>query len=508
MDDKVRFQNLIQEMDSAIKQGNIRHAKGQLNAINFRKAPREHWVPLSNLARRCQMPGLIMKWLNPIIRPLKPNNIIPTPSELALYGNALTRIGSFIESKEVLDSIDPIKDEQIYFYRALLAIQQWQYADAIPNLESYIKQTNVSSYQKLVGSLNLAASLTALGDFKSSTFYLGEILNLSEENKLIKSNALEIQAQNYFYAGNLKAAKQSLNDSLALTSDSSQFYSVFKKKWLFVIELFEDKSKKTNQAKIDNFKEYCRKEQDWESLRDIDFFLAMKTRDEFRFLNVYYGTSLPGYKEQLRRRYQYDFDLPDDFGVVWSEYFDQPIHDWPRFDLASCTFGQKQDQVSTPKLRELFRFLISDIYRPFSFGEVLNHIYPDEYYNIVSSPAKLNRLIQRLRYEISEMGMPLNLEVSHNKLKFVPLAPILFLSCEKRNIKPLEDSLFDEYKKLLNHFGARSFTAIEAGVVLKTSQRSARRALNGLTKVDKLKVNKFGVKTTYLLNIVPAKKIA
>lgn len=498
----------IQEMDTAIKQGNIKSAKIQLKLINLKKTPREYWVALGNLARRCQMPSLILKWFNPIVRPLKPNSIIPTPAELALYGNALTRIGSFIESKEVLDSVDPNLDEQVYFYRALLAIQQWQYGDAVPNLENYIKQSKITSYQRLVGILNLAASHTALGDFRASSNYLQEILSLSEENKLIKSNALEIQAQNYFYQENLQQAKKSIHDSLALTSDGSQFYSVFKKKWLFIIDLFEDESHKLSQSKVTEFKNFSRKEQDWESLRDIDFFLALKTRDEFRFLNVYYGTSLPGYKELLRRRYQYDFELPDDFGIVWSEYFDQPIKGSPRFDLASCSYGEKQLQISTPKLRELFRFLISDIYRPFSFGEVLNHIYPNEYYNVVSSPAKLNRLIQRMRQEIAHIGIPINLEVSDNKLRFVPLSPVLFLSCDRKEVKPLEDSLFDEYKILFEKFGNESFTAKEAGNVLDTSLRTVRRILNGLTKVNKIKMHKFGIKTSYQINVIDDKKAA
>lgn len=498
----------IQEMDAAIKQGNIKNVKLQLKLINLKKTPRQHWVALANLARRCQMPNLILKWFNPIVRPLKPNSVTPTPAELALYGNALTRIGSFIESKEVLGSVDPNKDEQVYFYRALLAIQQWQYDEAVPNLENYVKQPKLTPYQRLVGSLNLAASYTALGDYQASSNHLQEILILSEENRLIKSNALEIQAQNFFYQDNLQQAKRSLLDSLALTSDGSQFYSVFKKKWLFIIELFEDQSHKISQSKVNEFKNFSRKEQDWESLRDIDFFLAMKTRDEFRFLNVYYGTSLPGYKELLRRRYQYDFKIPDDFGIVWSEYFDQTIKGWPRFDLSSCSYGDKQLQISTPKLRELFRFLISDIYRPFSFGEVLNHIYPDEYYNVVSSPAKLNRLIQRMRQEITQMGVPINLEVSENKLRFAPISPVLFVSCEKREVRPLEDSLFEEYKILFEKFGEKTFSAKDAGTVLKTSLRTVRRTLNGLTKVNKIKMHKFGIKTTYQINVISDKKAA
>src|SRR5262249_15524932 len=148
-------------------------------------------------ARRVGAPDLIVLWLRPIVRSEKILAQAATEKEKALYALGLLRLGAFFEASQILSEVDPEKDPQVYFYRASMTINQWNYSKAIPDLKKYLHHTEVPAYSKLVGRLNLCASLVSVLKTDLAEKEIGKLMRKLErsENPLLKGNLLEIRSQ-------------------------------------------------------------------------------------------------------------------------------------------------------------------------------------------------------------------------------------------------------------------------------------------------------------------------
>lgn len=123
-------------------------------------------VNFAHIARRVGLPHTIIILLNHVIRSEKRSLTPASSEEKAIYGLGLLRLGAFNEAEKILNSVNPDEDPQVYFYKASLYINQWNYSKAIPLLRHYIKNEKVNSYQKLVGRINLCAALVSLKKIK------------------------------------------------------------------------------------------------------------------------------------------------------------------------------------------------------------------------------------------------------------------------------------------------------------------------------------------------------
>ena len=137
-------------LDMKIKSGQIGLVQSFLESTDPLKVPRDQLAPLANIARRVGFHRFALSLLCPILRSQEPLLVPPTDSEKVEYAAALMRAGSLNESKSLLSELDPEKNPDVLFHRALLKIQTWNYQEAIPLLTKYIEVMPSQSYQFLI----------------------------------------------------------------------------------------------------------------------------------------------------------------------------------------------------------------------------------------------------------------------------------------------------------------------------------------------------------------------
>ena len=83
----------------------------------------------------------------------------PSDQELIEYAGSLIEVGCLQEAFGYLERVDTKKFPEALLIRSFGLFANWDYVHAIPLLEQYIDNSKISDYQKLVGKINLAASM-------------------------------------------------------------------------------------------------------------------------------------------------------------------------------------------------------------------------------------------------------------------------------------------------------------------------------------------------------------
>ena len=177
-------QEQLKIWDEWIRQGQGQKVRSLCRQLNHKKIPRNFLVGYAQIARRVGASDLILLWLRPIVRNEKVLAKPATDSEKAIYGLALLRLGAFREARQILDAVNPEKDPQVYFYRASLQMNQWNYKKAIPDLKRYVRQKEIPAYSRMVGRLNLCASLVSNQSWALAEAEIGKLMRLFEKTQV------------------------------------------------------------------------------------------------------------------------------------------------------------------------------------------------------------------------------------------------------------------------------------------------------------------------------------
>ena len=196
-----KYSDLLAQWDTQIREGRVVDLKKAFRKLNFKKIPRQFLVDFAHIARRLGQPDLIITLLNPIVRSEKKLQQPATTNEKAIYGLGLFRLGAFKEAEKILESIDAKLDAQIYFYKASLYMNQWNYAKAVPLLRRYVLDSTITPYQRFVGELNICASLVSLKRNKAAVLAIKKLMKQLEKTdyNLLKGNLFEIKSGENFF---------------------------------------------------------------------------------------------------------------------------------------------------------------------------------------------------------------------------------------------------------------------------------------------------------------------
>lgn len=460
----------LSQWDQEIQSGRASVVKKEISKTNIKKVPRTLLLSFCQMARRVGRPELILLWLNPIVRPQKILQENASPQEQAIYALALLRLGAFNEATKLLQDLDPRQDPQIYFYKASLHINQWNYGKAVPELRRYIKATPKKSYEQLVGLLNLCSCLVSLRRWSSAEL---EIQRLYKKLKrqdlpLLTGNLLEIRSQMHLSQNQYDNSLKDIQLAQKYLSSESGRAHLYVHKWEKIIQLRRNKNKVTNDY-FDKIKEVAQNIQDWETLRDCDFQLALHNQDAVGLEHLYWSSFFPNYKKRVIQSMSSSLVLKDSY--IWYHHsFEKSTVEKP-VDLVLLT--------TSPCLRKLFQLLLSEHYRPLRVTEIFATVYPDEYYNPLSSPAKIKRLIQRGRILLKQKNLDMeiaNWDQSY-KLKASPKYPLVI---HKNLPEVIKNDVPDRFLKLSH------FTCQDWAKYFSISLRTARRQLQDLIKVHKI----------------------
>jgi tetratricopeptide (TPR) repeat protein len=384
---------LIQICEEEVRAGRADRVAYHLSRLNLAKLPREVRRPLANLCRRAGLLNLGLKILSPVVR----TELIAADAEKAEYAVLLQRSGSVSEALGLLKKVNPIAVPEALLFRAFCHFNRWEYAQAIPILQAYLSSA-LSPYQSLIGRVNLAAAQLVVGQDHEAESLLAQ--NLEDVRRLaamrLEGNCRELLAQLFLRRNQTGPASLELERASQLFGSEKTLDQLFVKKWKAVLESRCD-------GTVDpllQFRAQAVEFGDAESVREADLYLVQARYEDDRYQHLYFGSPLAGYRERLAREIP---TAPRALTYLFGSRDPSVV-----LDLQT---GQSSDTGLNPgkKLHQVLAVLLRDFYRPPSLGALFAEIFPNEFFDIYSSPSRIHQLLRRTRRWIKESGFPLEI---------------------------------------------------------------------------------------------------
>lgn len=401
--------NYLASLDEKIKSGQLNQVKRELDLISKQKnIARKYIIKIANLARRVGYQRLSVKLLEHIVRPNKTQVYNATSEELIEYAISTMRLGSATEALNILLKIDRQKYPDVSLYISFCYFTRWNYKEAIPLLESYIKVQSLSAYQVIVGKINLASAYINSRDFKNAKKTLEDILKNAdpEKNKLIIGNAHELYAEYYINQKKVSEASQHIANAYQILHKVHYRYEVYNKKWLAILKLISTRSQAAGIKELTQVRSLAYEKKLYEVIRECDFYESYFTNNKKILTKLYFGTPHPHFRERIKELLGKDEDF-DSF-YVWNS-LEKNVSLKSTFDVHNGVDLRTGKSIKSGSLlHKLLQALCSDLYKPLSTQELFSIIFPTEHFNFVYSTRKIHDLVFRLRNWFSENQIPLS----------------------------------------------------------------------------------------------------
>lgn len=487
------WQNWLVEQDRLIKNAQGVFAKKNIRKINWSQVTEGVRYDILDIARRLQMPFLIIKNLYRDIRVLPKSIDEVLPQYVMIYASSLAKIGAFQEAWSLFEVIKSRKEIQplIHLHMGMALVSQWNYAQASIYFEKYLASPALTDYQKLIGQINFVSCLVVNGELERAKKILQVFDDLEKTYPLLFLNSRELLLQIYSNEQSFEKAIllcQQVKDNINFVS--SGLYYHFIRKWELINDsrlhgrLSPDWIKFQNSAKENN---------EFEIVRDLDFFRVLIDRDEKLLMKLYLGTPFEIYKKRIinvfrltatdKFEYLIEFEGRKRKKVTIIDANEELLYD-----------GQKI-KILPKKAGQLIRCLTKDIYRPIYLGDLFGSIYQGEYFNPFSSPKRLEKLIQRVQiyFENNQINFKV---VSKAKTYWLNLNADIKILISEKNIR----SDFTVLKNWIQQNGLKKFTRNQLQKELKSSKAQVNRMIAKLIDDGKLKRRGRGRSTFYLVS--------
>lgn len=342
------------------------------------------------------MPEAGVKLLNLIVRPKARNPEVATETERLEYAAGLIAIGAAAEGTKLLSTIDSNQFPDVLFFRASAHFARWEYLDAIPLLQQYTKRFDIGEYHWMVGMVNLSAAL--LYERRSSEFEEASQI-LSEETrkrKLLRlhGNCLELLAQNSIQNRNWGEASRRLAQAESFLSEVGGYDLLFVQKWSAILALLEKGPTQKNLEALAEVKRSAIEQKRWETVRHTDQFKAVATQNHSLLQRVFFGTPFASFRLRLVEDFGAKISLPSEY--LWgAEENEERLEE--EFDLNSGISAGGEHLKPGCTSHRLLLALCSDFYRPSSLVSLHAEVWPDSFYNPISSPNRVHQGIHRLK---------------------------------------------------------------------------------------------------------------
>jgi hypothetical protein len=467
----------FERLDSLIQQGRGAQVRKELNQLASRKIRREHLLDVARFARRVHLSRLAIKLLNPLVRPTGKASDKATVEERAEYAANLTFLGATEEALQILEECDVKEVPQVGLFRAYALFAQWDYAASIPLLSEYVKTPQLTDYRRLVGNVNLAAALVHERKHAEADSLLSRLLDEAESQRLVllQGNLLELAAQSAVTRGDWPRAEHFLDRAGRLLEKASAVDRFVVTKWKSILAFRRAPKSAAALAELRAMRETARELDNWESLRDGERYEALGIGDRELLRKVFYGTPFASFRKQLLVDYGAPLSLSSDY--VWR------LQKGKRAGVLDLNV-ERGEKLTTPLelgglLHRLLVTLSRDFYRPARVASIHFQLYPDEYFNPISSPQRVHQIVKRLRAWLGENRLPLEVRERSGYYSLHSTTPF--------GIRILSDETLlhrdDVRLRALRRIGDKGpFSAREAGKLLGLSPRSALRLLEAKEK--------------------------
>lgn len=475
----------LAKIEELIAQARGEAAQEALKGLRRNTIPQELIRDAAMLARRASLPQLALSFLRPVVRPTKKMLRPPTPEDAVEYAASLLRVGII---KEAQDLLRPVPAEVVpisLLYRAMLCFKEWNYAEAVPLLRSYL-DLETNEYRRFNGKLNLAGALVFLEQYGEAETLLNEILAFSRERSLslLEANCLQYLGALCFYRLQWDEALEWLEKSATLLKNMPGLDALFVKKWIALTRFYKSNATAVTLKEVHQVRKEAQAHGHWETVRDLDFHEAKLTQDTTLATYLYFGTPFQSLKDKIRKAFPH-LDTNQAFALELGG-----VQKGPRLIL-NIDEENETSKGSYLKagqsMHRLYRTLLSDFYRPFGIVALFEKIFPGEFYTGETSEHRVRQAIKKLRKWFEQNHVPLLIEpiegeykLSANKPCAIPIHGAVLTQTEFRM-----DFLFSKL--------GQEFMIKDASYALGLSRRSALLVVqNGISegKIEKISMGR------------------
>lgn len=480
-----KIEKAIHECHLNIRAGKLHRAREIISHFPLKKIPREYRARVANLYMRMGQSDLSLQILNRIVRAKGASPIVATSEETKEYGAALVAMGMPDEAIDLLRNLDPDVTPDANLYIAIGYFTKWDYAAAIPFLESFIQNDNISDYQLQIGRVNLLSAYVTEGYLEAANQLCEKLLKELSAlgHRLLLSNVIELQVQMAIKEQNFLRAEQSIAHAYEYQGTGDTLSHLYLEKWRAVNLAQNLTYRSQGIAALREVADRARRLMHWETLRECQYFLSKTLEDDYAFFRVYFGTPHIAY----RRRMLYEFGSAPNVPNHFVLHQLGSITDYPLvFDFQS---GQLEGENVFLKYSglpfQLLCLLASDFFSPFRVAEIFSRLFPNEYFDPFSSPHRIHSLVNRLRKELERKNIPLEIRSDSHayQLKITgPIALKVYLENFRGSKVELQWNRF--CMKFLKEL---SFSREDLMSELGVSYRTASRILKWANQEQKIK---------------------
>lgn len=487
--------------EQKIRSGQGGLLRSEILKIQDSKFSRKDTLKLANYARRVGLPRISLKLLRPFVRLQTGLNNNATPAEKSEYAGALIREGIVGEGLKILNSID---DKTIYpesmLYYSFGLFTRWDYEAAVPFLEKYVANAP-NEYQKIMGNVNLAASLLFVKKYEDAEYLLKNLTRQTkkDEFRLSHSYCLELFGQYYLQLKEYKMARDYFKKAASLSANSATSMPFLSRKWLAITALMESAHKNPSARSgselqdLKSIKVEALKISDYETVRTCDLHLAVCKRDKELAKHVYFGSPHRKFRENVAEQISIFCDIP--------EQYNQSFENKPAsktkvrcFDMHEAKEINSEIYLKNGQaMHRVLQTIASDFYKPVRATEIFSLAFPNEYYDPTVSINRVHQVIKRLRRWLSESVVPLKIIEDNNSYQVIGSEQYLIRWTDRQQVFDADYRLNQLNKKFRNNL----FNLHDAGVHLNMPARSVSRLLKNAIENGLIRQEGAGPQTKY-----------
>ncbi len=443
--------------------------------------PRPLTARYVNLIRRMGGPKYALAILNPIVR----NELSkPTTEEIIEYATCLCRVGLIDEGVGLLNSIANEPYAEIQFELALACMSKWDYSKAIPYLIKYLSFKELSSYKVCVGEINLAAAYIYTNEIKKAENLLRKLIVKMQKNNfsLLWGNALELQGEIAFANRHYDQANKLFEEAAEKLQFANPRYRLYQEKWKVILRMIRENGSKDSLLECHQLRKKVAEIHDWNSLREIELYKAIVTKNLEAITYLYYGSPYLEYRRRILAAWGKSLNIEN-------EHYDRKIGPGVAQEKNVFDIAAGRDLFTGAKLKvgqnmyRLLQVLTSDFYAPFLTTKLFSLVFKNVFFNPATSPKQVHQLVKRLSDWFVDNKIPLAIKYGNAGYR---------LRAEKGYVLRIPTNVtvrskIDDFMELLKRNGlVKNFQVKEVIEKLHLSRRSTFRLLSEAVARGKL----------------------
>jgi tetratricopeptide (TPR) repeat protein len=401
-----KYQNLVTECDLRIKAGQINQVILTLSNLVIRQVPRSARQGLASCCRRVGLIGLGLRLLDPILRAQKFLDEPPTAGEECEFSVLLARNGSVQEALELLHKVDSNRAPEALLYRGHCHILNWEYSEAIGCFKKFLS-SSADEYSKLTARVNLISAYVVLFRMKEATDLLKETEELAQKAgaQRLLANCYELWGQIYFWENDFSGARRLLERAAEILDNSQSGDQLLILKTESIMNALELHSVNP----LIQFRSMALQRKYWESVREADFFMLKIAQNQKQLDHLYFGTPKAAYRRRIEML----------LGMRPSESYVLGSEKGPQLNLQTGLVTGVEGLPLGKQVHQVISTLIRDFYAPISLGTLFYELYPDEYFDMETSPGRIRQAILRTRDWLQNHKIPALIRQSQGTYRFL-----------------------------------------------------------------------------------------